>query len=283
MVLVGISGSSKCDWQLIEDEKTIGFFSTGGLNPIFHSEEEIYQLFTSIPELNKKHMEVAYIYSAGCGSKNFQNVISRAFTRAFPKSQYYVNHDIVASALATYEGVGSISCILGTGSNACYFDGDIVRQETPALDYVLGDEGGGSSYGRQLLHAYLYKTLPKDLDAAFTEQFHLTKDEILENVYMKPYPNVYLASFMKFIQEHKEHPYFIDMITRGMGEFMDLYVTKFSKYESVKTHFTGSIAYFFSDILKEVAKGKGIEVGKIIKEPINDLVQYHLNKRYNLS
>jgi glucosamine kinase len=283
MILVGISGSSKCDWQLIENEKTIGHFSTGGLNPIFHSEEEIYQIMMSTPELKDKQIDVAYVYSAGCGSKTFQNVIKRAFSRAFPKSHHYINHDIVASALATYEGVPSISCILGTGSNSCYFDGDIVRQETPALDYVLGDEGGGSNYGKQLLNAYLYKTLPADLSKDFSDQYRLTKDEILENVYMKAYPNVYLASFMKFIQAHKEHDYFRAMITKGMNDFMDLYVITLSKYTSVKTHFTGSIAFYFDDILKEVAAKKGIEVGKIIKEPINDLVQYHFMKRYNKS
>jgi glucosamine kinase len=280
MILIGISGSSKCDWQLVENEQTIGHFSSGGLNPIFHTEEEIFLLISAIPELKNKSIEVVYVYSAGCGSKAFQNILKRVFTRAFPKSHHYINHDIVATALATYEGVPSISCILGTGSNSCYFDGDIVRQETPALDYVLGDEGGGSNYGKLLLNAYLYKTLPADLSEAFTDSYHLTKDEILENVYMRPYPNVYLASFMKFIQEHQSHEYFIDLVSKGMNDFMNLYVTKYSKYQSVKTHFTGSIAYYFSDILNETAAKKDIEVGKIIKEPINDLVQYHVNKRY---
>ncbi len=280
MILIAVSGSSKCDWQIIEDETTISHFSTGGLNPIFHSEDEIFEIISAIPELEGKTIEVVYVYSAGCGSKNFQNIVLRAFSRAFPKSHYFVNHDIVATALATYEGVPAISCILGTGSNACYFDGDIVRQETPALDYVLGDEGGGSNYGKQLLNAYLYKTLPSDIDKAFTEEYHLTKDQILDNVYRKPYPNVYLASFMKFIQEHQQHEYFIEMVSRGMSDFMDLYLVKFPKYDVLTTHFTGSIAYYFEELLRKKAAEKNIKVGKIIKEPINDLVQYHLKKKY---
>lgn len=281
MILIGVSGSSKCDWQIVEDEKTINHFSTGGLNPIFHTEEEIYQILSDLPVVQDKQVNVIYIYSAGCGSKSFQNVILRACSRAFPKSHHYVNHDIVASALATYEGVPSIACILGTGSNACYFDGDIVRQETPALDYVLGDEGGGSNYGKQLLRAYLYKKLPDDLAQAFDDEYQLTKEIILENVYMKPYPNVYLASFMKFVQVHKNHDYFQEMVKQGMNDFIDYYLMPMSKAKSLKIHFTGSIAYYFEKELRSVAEDREIEVGKIIKEPINDLVQYHIKKRYS--
>lgn len=279
MILVGVSGSSKCDWQIIDGKETINRFSTGGLNPIFHTEEEIYYNISSLKELEGKEIEVIYVYSAGCASKQFQNILLRAFSKAYPKSNYYVNHDIVASALATYEGTPSISCILGTGSNACYFDGDIVRQEVPALDYVLGDHGGGSKYGKQLLHAFLYKSLPKDLSDDFDAEYSLTKDMILENVYMKPYPNVYLASFMQFIEKNKSHEYIQAMILKGMEEFMDYYVIPIDKHKSVKTHFTGSIAFNFQEELNKVAQKKGIEVGKIIKEPIDDLVNYHINKR----
>lgn len=283
MILIGVSGSSKCDWQIVEDEKTISHFSTGGLSPIFHTEDEVFEILTNLPDVADKHFEVIYIYSAGCGSKTFQNIILRACSRAFPKSHHYINHDIVASALATYEGVPSIACILGTGSNACYFDGDIVRQEIPALDYVLGDEGGGSNYGKQLLHAYFYKKLPEDLSKAFDEEYNISKEIILENVYMKPYPNVYLASFMKFIQKHKDHDFFQKMIRKGMNDFIEYYLLPMNKSKSVKVHFTGSIAHYFESELKAVANEHGIQVGKIIKEPINDLVQYHINKRYRKS
>lgn len=283
MVLIGISGSSKCDWQIIESDKTVSRFSTGGLNPIFHSEDEIFDQISKIPELENKDIEVVYVYSAGCGSKSLQNVLIRAFSRAYPKSNYYVNHDIVASALATYEGEPSISCILGTGSNACYFDGDIVRQEVPALDYVLGDEGGGSNYGKQLLHAFLYKKLPQDLSKDFEDEYHLTKELVLENVYMKPYPNVYLASFMKFIQKHQQHEYMQHMIHQGMRSFMEYYILPIPKYSVLKTHFTGSIAHYFENELRTVATDMNVIVGKIIKEPIDDLVKYHINKKYGKS
>ncbi|UII25676.1 N-acetylglucosamine kinase [Fulvivirga maritima] len=282
MILIGISGSTKCDWQIIENESLILKHSTSGINPFFHSEEEIADTIKKIPQVSNEaqKIEVVYIYSAGCGSKSRQSVVKRALSYALPKAHHYVNHDIVASALATYEGVPSIACILGTGSNACYFDGDIVRQETPALDYILGDEGGGSYFGKKLLNAYLYKRLPKHLSSAFEETYKVTKNDILESVYMQPYANVYLASYMKFIEEHQSDEYFHNMLTKGFSLFMDLYVTSFTKYKELKTHFTGAISYIFKDILSEVAISKEISIGKIIKEPIDDLVSYHINKHY---
>lgn len=282
MILIGVSGSTKCDWQLVKDGSLYKKVSTDGINPIFHSEEKISEILRSSADLANHFdtVEAVFIYSAGCGSKTLQAIVRRALHKIIPRAHHYVNHDIVASALATYEGVPAISCILGTGSNSCYFDGDIVRQETPALDYILGDEGGGSWYGRQLLNAYLYKKLPAHLHEAFTSRYKLTKDDILENVYKRPYANVYLASFMKFIERHRQEEYFQKMLGEGMNRFMDLYVTSFKNYKTIKTHFTGAISYIFQDILVSIAEEKGIQVGKIIKEPIDGLVLYHLNKDY---
>lgn len=282
MLLIGISGSTKCDWQLVKEAEVHARFSSVGINPFFHDESFIEQTIRNINEISNaiEDIKAVFIYSAGCGSKNLQSILLRALSRIFPKSNHYVNHDIVASALATYEGVPAISCMLGTGSNSCFFDGDILRQEAPALDYVLGDEGGGTYYGKKLLNAYLHKQLPEHLRQKFQDTFNLTSDEILQNVYMKPYANVYLASFMKFIQENKEDDYFKQMVHEGMTLFMNQYVKAYTKYKTVDTHFTGSIAHYFQDILREVAGPMEIKVGKIIKEPIDDLVKYHINKHY---
>ncbi len=283
MLLIGISGSTKCDWQLVKEADIVARFSSVGINPFFHDESFIEQSIRNIKEISESAhaVEAVFIYSAGCGSKALQSIVNRAVARIFPKSHHYINHDIVASALATYDGVPALSCILGTGSNSCFFDGDILRQEVPALDYVLGDEGGGSYYGKRLLNAYLHKQLPQHLSEKFQERFNLSTEEILENVYMKPYANVYLASFMKFIQENKEEEYFNRMVHEGMALFMDQYIKPYAKYKTIKTHFTGSIAHYFQDELKEVANTMEIKVGKIIKEPIDDLVKYHINKHYN--
>ena len=282
MIVIGVSGSTKCDWVILEDSSEVARFSTRGINPLFHDHEEIAAILSSSADLvqHAKSIAALFIYGAGCGSKQRQQVVVKALFALFPKAHHYVNHDIVASALATYDGTPAITAILGTGSNACYFDGDIVRQEVPALDYILGDEGSGAWYGRKLLNAFLYKRLPEDLQKNFEDRYGLGVDDILENVYMKPYANVYLASFMNFVQDHQEHDYMQEMISSGMGLFMDIYITSLQKHKAVKTHFTGSVAANFEPILRQEAANRGILPGSILKEPIDGVVAYHLNKNY---
>jgi hypothetical protein len=284
MILIGTSGSTRCDWQLIKNATNFKSFESKGINPYFHSEDNIVEAISEIKDLQEyiPEIEVVYMYNAGCASKALQLVVKKAFSRIFPSSHHYVNHDIVAAAFATYDGLPAITGILGTGSNSCYFDGDFVRQEILALDYILGDEGSGAYFGKKLLKEYLYKQLPSHLDQAFHEKYPVSEFEILENVYMKPYSNVYLSSYIKFINEHINDPYFQDMITSGMSVYMETYIHCYPEYKEVDTHFVGSIAYHFSDILKPVAEDKGIKLGKILKRPIQQLVDYLVKKHYKL-
>jgi N-acetylglucosamine kinase-like BadF-type ATPase len=282
MIVIGVSGSTKCDWVILNEAESVARFSTRGINPLFHDQEEIASILSSSADIVQyaRAVTAVFIYSAGCSNKIRQQVVIKALYSMFPKAHHYVNHDIVASALAVYDGTPCMAAILGTGANACYFDGDIIRQEVPALDYILGDEGGGAWYGKRLLSAYAYKQLPEDLQMAFRERYPIHLDEVLENVYMKPYANVYLASFMNFIQDHEQHPYIEALLHEGMGRFMDIYLLSHPKHSQVKSHFTGSLAHYFEHILRIEAGKRGIIVGEIIKEPIDRLVAYHLNKNY---
>ena len=280
MKLISVSGSTKFDWRIVANGETVDSFESNGLNPFFHSQQHVVEILEELEpiHIHQSAISEVYIYGAGCGSKSLQRIVRNAVYEIIPKAHVLVNLDIVASALATYEGVPSISCILGTGSNSCYFDGDIVRQEVPALDYVLGDEGGGSYYGKILLSSYLHNRLPQDLHQSFHETYHLSKEDILERIYMQPYANVYLASFMTFIQGNKEHGFISDMITTGMKLFLETFVIPYHNYNKIKTHFTGSIAFYFKEELKTVARSLDINVGKFLKEPIDGLVKYHLKK-----
>ena len=282
MILIGTSGSTKCDWELVKEGKPFKQFSTNGVNPFFHTEEEIASAINQAPELasHQADIKVVYFYGAGCHNKAMKVIVERALNGVFPKSHLYVNHDIVAAAFATYDGSPAITCILGTGSNSCYFDGDMVKQGVPALDYILGDEGGGSYFGRKLLKLYLYKDLPEALQNAFEKEYHVSQTEILENVYMKPYANVYLASFMKFVQAHKNDPYIYHMVKDGFTEFVKYHVLCYPKHQSIPVHFVGAVAFFFKDILAEVCQSYKVQLGKVIKEPIEALVKYHVDRHY---
>ncbi|MEP1782743.1 MAG: N-acetylglucosamine kinase [Reichenbachiella sp.] len=282
MILIGTSGSSKCDWELIQDNRKVLTLSSSGINPYFHTEDIIEISIRSLGDLLKyiEEIEVVFFYGSGCSSKKLQNIVQRALNQVFIKSHIYVNHDIVAAAFATYEGTSNFTCLMGTGANSCFFDGDIVRQEVPGIDYVLGDEGSGAYFGKILLQSFLRKQLPDEIAADFEETYSLDIHDILQNVYMKPFANVYLASFAQFIHKHKDHPFFRVMLKDGIRKYVEIYLECFPDHKNHAVHFVGSIPYFFEDILKEILVEKEIELGKIIKEPIEQLVQYHINKHF---
>lgn len=278
MILIADSGSTKCDWKLMDGEKEVGAVSTMGFNPYFHSEAIIsatlkaQRLFTQ----NADAITDVFMYSAGCSSPELNKVLEKGLRAVFPKANIMVDHDVLGAALAACQGEPGIACILGTGSNSCYYNGETIYEEIPSLAYILGDEGSGSWYGKQVLRDYLYKEpMPSELRRDLEEQGH-DKDSIRENIYMKEHANVYLASFMKTISKYKETAYVKQMIHAGMSEFLLRHVCCFKNHKQVPVNFVGSIAYYFQDILKDEAGKLGVTIGNVIKKPIDGLVEYHL-------
>lgn len=282
MIVIGTSGSTKCDWRLVKEGEIHRSFSGPGINPFVHSEKDIIRNIKNSDHFEEyeKEIKVVYLYSAGCHTKKLKLVVQEALITIFPRAYHYVNHDIVAAALATYDGSPAITAILGTGSNSCYFDGEAVRHEVPALDYVLGNEGAGTSYGKRLLKNYLYKKLPEDLSNSFRDSYNLEASEVLDKIYFQPHVNVYLASFMAFVEKHKDHPYIINMLKEGIDNFIKYFILCYSGTDKLKCHFVGSIAWNYEDILRERAQEFQLNIGKIIKEPIDGLVNYLIKKHY---
>ena len=282
MLVIADSGSTKCDWRIVAEDKSFKDESTIGINPYFHNEEVIESELRKNDTLNRAadRVKALFFYGAGCSSAELKRTAENGLARVFPNAQIYVDHDLVAAAFSVYEDDPCIACILGTGSNSCHFDGDIVREEVPALAYILGDEGSGSYFGKKLLTDFLYKRLPSKIHDALVDQFGLNKDTIVDRVYMKPHANVYLASFMKFISSFKSEPYVQDMILEGIGKFIDIHVTCYRDFDKIKTHFIGSVAYYHEDILRQAAEMRNVQVGKIIKKPIDGLYDYHIKNYF---
>lgn len=280
MVLIVDSGSTKSDWVLLRSPQERELFKTMGFNPYFHSETIIANAIKQNHELYglSKDIEQVFYYGAGCSSEEMNATVRRALKTVFPKAQILVDHDLLACAYATYTGEPAISCILGTGSNSCHFDGTTLREAVPALAYILGDEGSGSYFGKKLLTAYLYGKLPDSIASALRER-EVTKDVIMENVYMQPNANVYLASFMRFIAEHKETEWVDNTVYEGLKHFIDEHVCCYDDCQEVPVHFIGSIGYFFEDQLRRAATERGIRLGTITRKPIDGLVDYHINNR----
>lgn len=283
MILIADSGSTKCDWALIQGDDTLMKCVTIGFNPFFHTSKFISDTINKKTELFAISEDVKYVFlfCAGGSNTELKRICERALKVSFPNANVYVDHDLVAAAFATYTGVPAISCILGTGSNSCFFDGDIVEEKVPALAYILGDEASGTYFGKQLLALFLYNKLPEDLMIEFAKKYpNVDKTYIFENVYMKPNANVFLASFMKFLQPFKNDNFINNMLKNGFREFFKIHILCFDNYKEIPVHFVGSIAYYYSDILKEVAKEFEVSIDQIMKKPIEGLVNYY-SKNYN--
>lgn len=281
MIVVADSGSTKCDWAYINSNEEMVKTTTMGFNPFFHNAELIESELKEnqvIMDLMAKANAV-YFYGAGCSSVDRNGIVEKALKAVFKNAEIIkVDHDLTGAALSTTKGERGIACIIGTGSNSCFFDGEKVFESVPALGYILGDEGSGSYFGKQLLSKYLYHKLPIDLQKDFEMRYQISKEIIFANVYNKPNANVYLASFMKFISDHREHPFFKDMIYKGLASFINIHVWCYDNFREVPVHFVGSIAYYFRDVLEEVARNHRFTIGNIEKRPVEPLAQYHFQQ-----
>jgi glucosamine kinase len=274
MLLIADSGSTKTQW-LTTDKK---LYETEGLNPHFHTVESVQAAVEKNQELCALAPEVSkiYFYGAGCSSRERNNIVLYGLKSIFPAADIYVDHDLKAAAYATYQGVPGIACILGTGSNSCFFDGAELIEVVPSLGYALGDEGSGSWYGKQLLRLYLYHKLPPATQAIFDTQFPAQKEDIFRRIYREPFPNTYLASFAPILTLSPDKAFIHELVKGGFTEFFKYHVACYDNYTRYKVHFVGSMAFHFRHVLEEVAKEFGIEMGIVDKQPVYNLLAWHV-------
>lgn len=284
MILVADSGSTKCDWIPIHDGDILEKQSTVGFNPYFCNEQFVVDGIKSNQFLAENCQSVTHVffYGAGCSSGDRKALIARGLSNVFPKAEVKVDHDVFASALATCGDHPGIACILGTGSNSCYFDGQHVHENNYGLGYIMGDEGSGSYFGKKLVTHYLYGILPDPIKSAFESRFKMDKEVMIEHVYSKPGGNVWLASFAKFLSEFPDDPWVKSTVRKGFEEFFDLYVCGYPDYRSLEVHFVGSIAHYFEPILREVGASRSAKVVKVIRHPVKGLADYYRAKFFQI-
>jgi glucosamine kinase len=279
MVIIADSGSTKADWKLISNNKVVKTIRTMGFNPFFHTEKIIVDELTKCfqNELDVNDVSKVHFYGAGCSSEDRNQIIQTALTSFFPNSKNEVYHDILASARATCGNNPGIACILGTGSNSCAYDGIDITDNLPSLGFMLGDEGSGSSFGKLLIRKIFYRELSEDLLELFNSKYKLSKEDILDSLYNKPHVNVFLAKFSEFYSENQNHPQVKKMVKTVFTEFFECHIVKYKNHDTYPIHFVGSIGFIFRPILEEVAKDFKVNLGVTIKNPIDSLVNFHIN------
>ena len=276
MKLIADSGSSKTDWRALHADGTIEQYKSGGINPFYQNEAEISAALAEDlrPQIKEKPSEI-FFYGAGCVNGEKQAVMKNALLKNFPGAKVSVENDILGAARALCHRQPGIACILGTGANSCLYDGQKIVENIRGYGFLLGDEGSGAYLGKQLVIRYLRKELPGDLNEKFKKRFPLADDEILHQVHHTPYPNRYLASFSKFLFHHIRNPHIYQLVYDGFALFMEKNVLKYANASQYKVHFVGSIAFYYANILRQVAGDKGITVKNILESPIAGLTLYH--------
>ncbi len=281
MILVADSGSSKTDWLLSLPQQEPVSFKTAGLNPYFLTEKEIAKIIQDqAPNMVAHAQDISeiYFFGAGCSSPDRHEIVSNAISQLFTKAFVSVDSDLLGCAYATCGYEKGICCVMGTGSNISYFDGENIHDGQHGLGFVLGDEGSGTWFGKALITDFLYGNMPVDINEAFNKAYGLNKEIVIKNVYQRPNANTYLASFSRFVSEIKTTPYGQELLERGLLEFIDTNIKSYPEYHRYKCHFVGSIAYFFAEELTALCHQHGVKTGKVIKQPINDLMAFILKR-----
>ncbi len=274
--IIADSGATKCQWTVVlgNQKKTI---NTIGISPYFLTTEHI---ITTINKGFNKKVDTGIIdavYFYGTGLSNPLNVIAikKALKTTFPKATLDIQTDLVAVARATCKHDKGVACILGTGSNTGFYNGKKIAKNSPGLGYVLGDEGSGAYLGKKVLQYYLYKTFDEELMHSFESKYQINKDQILDAIYKQPLPNRYMASFAQFLSEHRGHYMIENIIEDGINDFFFAHLNKLNESWLYPIHFAGSIAYVFRDVIKQLATAYELEIGSIVKSPMEGLIAYH--------
>ncbi len=274
--LIADSGATKCEWCWLQDNERKTIITTG-INAYFLSKQNIIQLLQTelLPQLNGSSPEEVFFYGAGLGNADNKKAVEALLKEIFAKAKVAVETDMVAAARAACGNSKGIVCILGTGSNSCYYNGKKIVKNIAGIGFILGDEGSGAYLGKKVVQHYLYNTFDDDLRARFDAQFVTTPKEILENVYSKPLPNRYLASFTVFLAQNRGHYMVENILEDGLNDFFFQHLCKFKESWQLPIHFVGGVAFVFADILKELCKTYQFEMGTIMKNPMEGLSRFH--------
>jgi glucosamine kinase len=276
MKIIADSGSSKIDWRFLGEDGSIGQDQSPGFNPYYQPVEDLRKTIREVlmPLVSGTVNEI-FFYGTGVSSTKNQDVVRAAFLEFFPVATVEIEWDLLGAARALCGHESGIACILGTGSNSCLYDGKKIIDQVANLGWILADEGSGASIGKRFLFDYLRKRMPETLAGQFRQRFPFSREEFLEKIYQQEKPSTFLATFSKFIFQHLKEPYCYRLVYDSFSEFYENNVMKYKGYENLKVHFVGSIAFYYSDLLRQAANDKGITVRNILEGPIAGLTLYH--------
>lgn len=274
--LIADAGATKTEWCILQNKK-VKTILTSGISPYFLDSYQIIELLQKelLPKMKNTSVDIIHYYGTGCINPVNNKIVKKSLGGVFRGVKIKVTHDVEAAARGLCIKNKGIACILGTGASSCYYDGRKIAKNRPGLGYVLGDEGSGAYLGRKVIQYYLYNTFDEDLRARFDAAFVTNKTEILENVYKKPLPNRYLATFARFLADNRGHYMIENIIEDGLNDFFFAHLCKYNEAWKYPVNFVGGVAFGFKDVLKELCGMYNFELGRVLPKPMSGLVEYH--------
>lgn len=283
MILIVDSGSTKSDWIAVDKDgnRLLEKIRTKGLNPAILPEKKLKKIIKKSKDLkeNRNIVTNVFFYGAGCGTPKANALLKGVLQDIFINAAIEVSEDTMAAVFSTisHPKEAAVVCILGTGSNCSYYDGEKVHQKVKSLGYSIMDDASGNYYGKQLIRDYYFNQMPENVKIAFETKFNVEDDYIKYNLYKQPNPNAYLANFAEFMFLHKDSEYTVNLIKKGIRLFTETMIMQYKEeLKTVPVHFAGSIAFFSQKEIKEVGEEMGFTVGNFERRPIEGLVSFHI-------
>lgn len=279
-ILIADSGSSKTEWVFIDSTNKQSSFSSEGLNPYFRSKKEISKSIKNMIKnlIGENRVDQIFFYGSGSGNSINESILKVVFIDNFPSAQISIESDLLAAAIACFGNKKGIACVLGTGSNACVYDGKKIAKKIPSLGFVLGDEGSGGYLGKKLLNSYYYKTMPIELREEIESKTDMNLETVLHKIYRESQANRFVASFTEILNDFKNHTFIKETVREGFEDFVDKQLCYFEESESLEIGFVGSIASVYENTLREVLRERGMKVSVIVRNPLEKLTEYHINQ-----
>ncbi|MDD3738930.1 MAG: ATPase [Lentimicrobiaceae bacterium] len=276
MIIVADVGNTTADWGVIHKGEIL-YYKTTGFSPYFTKPSEIINLLEKelLPNIDVKLVRSLFFYGTSCSSDVNKNIIKETLSNIFGNAEIFVDSDLLAAAKALCGNNEGIACILGTGSNSCYYNGNKIQDNKLSLGYILGDQGSGAYLGKRLLYDYFHNKLPDNLKQELTKFANVSDKEIISNLYSTDKPSSYLASFAPFLHKHNNNKYVNDLLTDSFNEFIVNCVKIYPESKHLPINFVGSIAYLYKDLISTLLKNNDLQAGKFISSPIKDLSIFH--------
>lgn len=273
MILVADSGSTKTSWITIDGQTQSEVYETAGINPVRDNSETILKIINEIKDFPNGRVETVHFYGAGC-IPPYSDTVREALENVFPCANISVESDMLGAAIALCGHHEGIACILGTGANSCLFDGEKIVQQTPALGFILGDEGSGAVLGKRLVSDILKQQLPMDIIQLFNEEMQLNQADVISRIYRSPQPNLFLSSLVPFLHRHLNHPSIQHLVIEEFRRFLRRNINNYNRLD-LQVNFVGGITNSFADQLKIAVRKEGMIMGRTIQKPIVEMANYH--------